>query len=480
MVIELITIPLIAVALMVLIKDERLEFITSTSAIFTLPLYLLIILLYRNVPFTDRVIEVVVHGHMEYAFILGIDSFNVVPLITVTTLLPSIYIYSYEYMRHRIKELGEGSIKLYYVLMLINTSGILGVLLAHNIITFMIFYEFLVLTSWALIYFFGYGNRSKVSLTYLAWSLIGSLIILIGLASIYGHIGSFDFINFTSDHILPSWIYYITLIGFGIKMGAIGLHLWLPPAHSEAPTPFSAVLSPIIIGLGGYGVLRILKPFFTCYDFSLILLVWGTASIIYGGLAALVENDIKRLLAYSSISQVGYLLLTLSPCSITLSVIAFSYHYLAHAYAKALLFLAAGALIYSLNNRDIRSLHGLLSRYRLVSIAFISGFLSLTGLPPFAGFNSKLIMASILLKSSMECNYTEVYLITLLALASTILTLLYGIRVIKKVVFGLPLTTSSNDIPVTMKLGLVIIMMLLIITWLVPHIVIGSISMAID
>ncbi len=480
MVVELIAIPLVSAILITLIRDERWGAIISTSAISTLTPYLLIILLYCNVPFTERFIEVSIHGHVEYAFILGIDSLNVVPLITVTTLMPSIYLYSYDYMKHRIRELGEGSIKLYYILMLINTSGILGVLLAHNMITFMSFYEFLVLTSCTLIYFFGYGNRGKISLTYLAWSLIGSLIILIGLASIYGYIGSFDFINFTPSYVLPSWVCYITLIGFGIKMGAVGLHLWLPPAHSEAPTPFSSVLSPIIIGLGGYGILRVLKPFFTCYDFSLILLIWGTASIIYGGLAALIENDIKRLLAYSSISQVGYLLLTLSSCSITLSTIAFSYHYLAHAYAKALLFLAAGALIYSLNNRDIRSIHGLLSKHKLVSIAFISGFLSLAGLPPFAGFNSKLIVASMLLKSSIEYGYVEIHLMTLFALASTILTLLYGIRAVRRIVFGPPLTTFSDDIPIAMKLSLIIIMMLLIITSLVPHVVIGSISLAMD
>jgi len=471
MVVELILIPTITAFIVFNVRNDRLIHYLSTSSILLTLTYLLTILLFRDLPVVENYIEVSVHEHIEYSFSLHIDNVNVVLLITALTLLPSIYLYSVAYMRHRVEEVGT-PLNLYYGLLLLNTAGIVGVLLSYNIITFVIFYELLVLTSWALVYFYGYGNRVNISLTYLVWSLIASLLIIIGLVSIYVHLDTLSF-NLCLTRDIPLWTYYILLIGFAIKMGLAGVHLWLPLTHAEAPTPFSAVLSPLIIGLGGYGVLRILKPLIPTNEFLMIILIWGIASIVYGGIGALIEDDVKRILAYSSISHMGYLTLALSVHDYILSNAAFSYHYLAHAYSKALLFLASGILIYTLNIRNIKLVSGVLRTCRLCGIAFIVGFLSLAGLPPFAGFISKLIIISTILRSATYLG-TEFYVLSIIASITMIFSLAYGVRVIKYVVFGTPKPEVSEvKLPLTMSLSIIIIIVLLVVTWLTPHIILG-------
>ncbi len=469
-VVELVVIPVVTAVAVFNIRNDRLAYVASTASAVTTLAYLISTYLFKRLPIVENYIEVAIGGHLEYSFSLGIDGLNVLVLITVLTLLPSIYLYSYEYMKHRVEELGKTLLNLFYGLMLLNTSGIIGVVVSYNVVTFIVFYELVVLTSWALIYFYGYGNRVSVSFTYLAWSLIGSLFIIVGLSSIYVYAGTFQF-NVLDTAVLPPWIYYILLIGFGIKMGLFGMHFWLPPAHAEAPTPFSAVLSPLIIGIGGYGVLRFIGPVVNYYELSVIILVLGLASIIYGGLGALLEVDIKRILAYSSISHMGYLALTLSMQDPVFNVMAFSYHYLAHAYAKAILFLSSGILIYSLNIRNIRLVSGILHKYRLCGLGFIVGFLSLAGLPPFAGFISKLLIILTVLKTAPEMP-TEFYVLSIAALISMMFTIAYGIRVIKNVVFGSlkPEDIVSIELPLSMRFSLIIIIVMLVITWLIPHI----------
>ncbi len=470
MVLELVLIPMATAVVVFNVRNDRLAHALSTASVSVTAIYLILISLFKTLPMVENYIEVSVRDHLEYSFSLGIDGFNILILITALTLFPSIYIYSYEYMKHRASELGDASLNLFYGLLLLNSSGIVGVIISYNIIAFVIFYELIVLTSWALIYLYGYGNRASVSFTYLMWSLAGSLLIIIGLSSIYIYVGSFQFTEL-SGKTLPSWVYYILMVGFAVKMGLFGLHLWLPPAHAEAPTPFSAILSPLIVGIGGYGMLRILGPMASSSELSLPLLIWGLASIIYGGLGALLEADIKRILAYSSISHMGYLALALSVQDPLLSTMAYSYHYLSHAYAKALLFLSSGIIIYSLNIRNINLVSGILRKYKLCGVGFIVGFLSLAGLPPFAGFISKLLIISAVLKSAAEAS-AEFYALSLTALISMLLTVAYGLRVVKKVVFGplKPTNVCFVDVPLHMRLGLIIIIVLLIITWLAPHV----------
>ncbi|MEM2376106.1 MAG: complex I subunit 5 family protein [Sulfolobales archaeon] len=471
--IELIVVPATVAAIVFNIRNDRVAYILSTSSLGFSVIYLILILLFRNLPIVENYVEVVIHGHLEYSFSLGIDYLNIIILIAALTLLPLIYLYSYNYMIHRVEELGGIPLNLFYGLLLLNTSGIVGVIISYNMIAFIIFYELIVLTSWGLIYFYGYGNRVSISFTYLVWSLIGSLIIFIGLSTVYVYVGSFQFSTLTSSSI-PPWVSYVLLIGFGIKMGLFGVHLWLPLVHAEAPTPFSAILSPLIVGLGGYGVLRILGSLIESYEFALAVLIWGLSSIVYGGLGALLEDDIKRILAYSTISHMGYLALALSVQDPLYSSMAFSYHYLSHAYAKALLFLSSGVLVYSLGIRDINLIGGILRRCRLCGIGFIVGFFSLAGLPPFAGFVSKFLIISSVLRTAAEASI-EFYILSLAAITSMIFTIAYGLRIIKNVVFGSlkPADIGYVELPKSMNATLILIIVLLVITWFIPHILLN-------
>jgi len=179
-----------------------------------------------------------------------------------------------------------------------------------------------------------------------------------------------------------------------VKAAALGFHLWLPYAHAEAPTPISALLSPLLIGIGPYVIFRFLYPLFPAQfsDARLLLAVWGALTIVYGGLNALFEKDFKRFLAYSSISQMGYLIISVAAGNIY-GFIGLILHYIAHAFGKAILFASAGSVIYHENGlRDMRQMGGMLKTLPMTGNTALLGFFAITGMPPTIGFWSELFI----------------------------------------------------------------------------------------
>ena len=468
-ILPIIAIPLVASVTVFCIHGRGKVPVVSSTAILLTAVYVLSIVITRRLPIVENYAEITLHERGEPLFSLAIDRLNAVLLLTAVLLFIPISVYSHTYIKHRAEELGA-SLNIYYGLLLLNVAGILGWALAYNIILFLIFLEITMLTSFGIILLYGYGNRMRVAFTYLVWSLVGSTLVIIGAGGVYAHLHALSFdLHPLSEP--PLWIPYVMLIGFAIKMGAAGVHMWLPLAHAEAPSPFSAVLSPLIIGMAGYGILRIVKPLTTSSTFLLVVLLWAIASIVYGGLGALVENDVKRILAYSSISHMGYLLLAITIQNEELATTAYSYNYLAHAYGKALLFLCAGILVHFLGTRDMRVVSGVLSMNRLCGIAFILGFLCLMGLPPTAGFMSKLILIVSALESSSKLG-THFTILAIVAAISTLISVAYSIRVIRHLVLGSQKPESRGiKLPLDMKLSLILIMILMIIFWAFPNII---------
>ena len=204
---------------------------------------------------------------------------------------------------------------LYFGLYLSFSMGMLGTVLATNLIEFYVFFELMLVPSFFLLAFYGYGARKRIALMFFFWTHAGAVILLLGLLAMGFFAGGFDYdtVRANASRIPAQWlgiIIFSLVIGLGVKLAAFMLHIWLPYAHAEAPTPISALLSPAMIGIGAYGLLRLwLELLAGDYSqYSIYIYLWGLATMIYGGAMAMMQDDIKKVLAYSSVSQMGYIL----------------------------------------------------------------------------------------------------------------------------------------------------------------------------
>tara|TARA_B100000315_G_C14580061_1_gene590001 strand:+ start:1894 stop:3456 length:1563 start_codon:yes stop_codon:yes gene_type:complete len=379
-------------------------------------------------------------------------------------------IYSIPYMRHRIDEevhsLNDSAKRdaaaskhgLYNALFLIYAAGMLGTVLATNLIQFYIFFELMLIPSYFLIAEFGYGDRAKISLMYFLWTHVGALLVLAGilatgfLSASYGNTPlSFDMISVTTDGAIVNNISsgsvpieiirvvtVVMTIGLFVKLAAFGLHIWLPYAHAEAPTPISALLSPAMIGIGAYAFIRIILYILPSgYEYVVLgVSVWGLITMIYGGMMALVQDDVKRLLAYSSVSQMGYIIFGIA-AAYYIGVSGSIFQYVSHGTGKAILFMSAGAIIMQTGGiRSISQMGGLSKKMPLTAIAALIGFLAIIGVPPLNGFHSEWMIFFGSFAGALQEGNTIKLIITGIALAGTPLTAGYALWTMRRIFFG--------------------------------------------
>src|SRR2546426_3292469 len=241
---------------------------------------------------------------------------------------------------------------LYYALYSLYALGMIGTVLSTNLIQFYAFFEIMLVPSFFLIAEWGYGEREKISLMYFFWTHVGALVLLVGIlvTAYLSGVTDMDVVRvfFSSNpNVVPSivrlGVVAAMCFGFFVKMAQFGLHIWLPNAHAEAPTPISALLSPAMIGIGGYATVRIVMTIYPDMFFALSAFFagWALVTMIYGGAMALVQDDIKRLLAYSSVSQMGYILFGLASFT-QIGIAGSMFQYVSHGTAKGILFIVAG------------------------------------------------------------------------------------------------------------------------------------------
>src|SRR6476659_9893897 len=257
---------------------------------------------------------------------------------------------------------------IYFGLFLAFSMGMLGTVLATNLIEFYVFFELMLVPSFFLLAFYGYGERKRIALMFFFWTHAGAVVLLLGLLAMGFFAGGFDYdtVRQNVNKIPDQWLILIVfalVIGLGVKLAAFLLHIWLPYAHSEAPTPVSALLSPAMIGIGAYALLRLwLELLVGNYSqYSIDINLWGLATMIYGGAMAMMQDDIKRVLAYSSISQMGYILFGIGSES-TLGITGATLMYVSHGLGKAILFMMAGSIILQTGTRSMSKLGGLAGR----------------------------------------------------------------------------------------------------------------------
>ncbi len=307
-------------------------------------------------------------------------------MLVITTLISLlVHIFSIRYMQK------EKGLHRYYSLLSLFTASMSGLVIANNYLGVFMFFELVGLCSYLLINF-NYRNPNAVNAARKAFiiTIFGDVLFLTGILLIFSEFGTFDFsvVHNSLDNLNPDLITIIALLVF---FGAIGksaqfpLHTWLPDAM-EAPTTVSALLhSATMVAAGAYLIIRT-YPLFMGSNIALLFISFiGAVSAIIAATMALVENDTKRILAYSTISQYGYIVLALGVGGIAGGI----FHLMNHAFFKSLLFLAVGSMAYSIGSNDILRIGNSSKRINLIVILFLIGALANIGIPPFSGFFSK-------------------------------------------------------------------------------------------
>src|SRR5208283_1418172 len=404
------------------------------------------------------------------------DGLSIPILFTITLLCTLLSIYSSVYMRHTIED--KKQFGMFYALYLLYSIGMMGAVLATNLIEFYLFFELMLIPSYFLIAKWGSGDRDRISFMYFMWTHIGALAFLAGILSIGYLTGSFDLGSIITGAIpenLRLWIVVLMVTGLLVKMAAFGLHIWLPHAHAEAPTPISALLSPAMIGIGGYAIVRIVMSILPSafLEVSTALTVWAVVTMFYGGAMALVQDDIKRLLAYSSISQMGYILLGIASFQ-TLGVSGAMFQYVTHGLGKGILFMIAGAIMIQTGGlRSIQKMGGLAARMPITATAALIGFLTITGIPPTTGFISEFLIFAGSFNGAFQANSMLRIALSFLAVVSTALTAGYSLWAVRRIFFG-KLPTELVDIkeaPLTMTIPVLVLSAISIIIGIFPDIV---------
>lgn len=369
------------------------------------------------------------------------DGLSIPILFTISLLCTLMSIYSMPYMQHIIGD-DKRQFGLYYALLLLYSVGMMGAVLATNLIEFYLFFELMLIPSYFLIAKWGYGDRDRISFMYFMWTHIGALAFLAGILSVGYLTGlTFDLAKIASSTLpanLRIWIVGLMVVGLLVKMAALGLHIWLPHAHAEAPTPISALLSPAMIGIGGYAIVRIVMTILPTafFQISLMLSIWAVVTMFYGGAMALIQDDIKRLLAYSSVSQMGYILLGISSFQV-LGVSGSMFQYVTHGLGKGILFMVAGAIILQAHGlRSIGKMGGLASRMPITAAAALIGFLTIMGIPPTTGFISEFLIFAGSFNEAFALNSLLRVGLAFLGVVSTALTAGYSLWAVKRIFFG--------------------------------------------
>ena len=369
---------------------------------------------------------------------LRLDALTSLMLLAINGVGFAVTIYSVDYMRRYTDK------PRYYALFLLLITGMNGVVLTGDLFNLYVFMEVAAIASYALVAF-GCGRQElEAAFKYAVLGTIASVFILIGIAMVYGETGTLNMAHLASrvsatGMVAPlSFAVALFLCGFGLKAAVVPFHAWLPDAHPAAPAPVSAMLSGVLIkAIGIYVVARLIFNVFGADEILLQVLRWlGGVSMVVGGLLAVGQSDIKRLFAYSSINQVGYIVLGLG-LGTPLGVVGALYHLMNHSLFKSLLFLNAGTIEYATGSRDLERLGGLGQRIPVAGATSLVASMSIAGIPPLNGFWSKLIIV-------LACVEVGSYGFAATAVVMSIVTLAYQLKVQRHAFFGAPTSEPAR------------------------------------
>lgn len=372
---------------------------------------------------------------------LGMDGLSL-PLVCVNSALGLVAVYSSADTIHRPR--------LYYALLLIISSAVAGAFLAQNLLLFFLFYELELIPLYLLIAIWGGAQRGYAATKFLIYTALSGVLILsafLGLVWLSGA-SSFDYSSSLAQGLpLAQQVPLLgaLIVGFGIKVPIFPFHTWLPDAHVEASTPVSVLLAGVLLKLGTYGLVRFCLGLFPTAWLELApwLAGWAVVSVLYGSLAAIAQTDMKKMVAYSSVGHMGYILLACAAAS-PLSVVGTVFQMVSHGLISALMFLLVGVVYKKTGTRDLTILRGLLSPERglpLIGSLMVLGAMASAGIPGMVGFISEFFV----FRGSFVVFAPQ----TLLCMIGSGLTAVYFLLLVNRAFFGrLTITAEPPDPPI--------------------------------
>jgi NADH-quinone oxidoreductase subunit M len=361
-------------------------------------------------------------GPLKYK--LGVDGISMLFVILTTFLMPLCILASWEAIQDRVKE--------YMIAFLALETLMLGVFCALDLVLFYLFFEGGLIPMFLIIGVWGGERRVYASFKFFLYTLLGSVLMLLAMMAMYWHAGTTDIPTLMSTQFprnMQWWLWLAFFASFAVKMPMWPVHTWLPDAHVEAPTAGSVVLAAILLKFGGYGFLRFSVPMFPLASHELAPFVFTLSimAIIYTSLVALAQEDVKKLIAYSSVAHMGF---------VTMGIFTFTaqgidgaiFQMLSHGLVSAALFLCVGVIYDRMHTREIEAYGGLVHRMPIYAFCFMVFTLANLGLPGTSGFIGEFLS----LLAAFKINTSVAFLAT----TGTILSAAYGLYLYRRIIFG--------------------------------------------
>jgi proton-translocating NADH-quinone oxidoreductase chain N len=381
-------------------------------------------------------------------------------LIALAGFLVSIYALSY---------IKEGPKEKYHILYLLLLTGATGVVLTGDMFNLFVFFEILCISSYALVAYFGNKAGIESSIKYLIQGSVGSSFLLLGIGLLYGQLGTLNMADIANQiHSISSPSIFVPMMfiitGLGIEAAIFPLNAWLPDAHSSAPSSISAILSGIAIEVGLYAVIRVIFTIFNASSFLMFFVFLGVLTLLIGEMSAFSQKNIKRMLAYSSIGQIGLIIFAVS-LNTQFGVSAGLFQMISHTLGKGLLFLSVGFLIYKTGSMEISSFEGIGKKMPFTSLLFTIGAFSIVGLPPFAGFASKFMI----IRAALSTGQLLFTILIGVILVGTVIEGAYFFKVIQSIYFkGNTDIIKSDEAPLIALIPMFIFALLIIFIGVYP------------
>lgn len=395
-----------------------------------------------------------------------IDALSIFMSGTIAFLGLLVIVYSSKYMEK------EGRLTEFYTLVLLMMAGMTGIVMAGDFFTLFVFWEIMGLSSYVLVAFLkSRWGPVEAGFKYLLMSASASAFLLLTMSLLYGMTGTLNFAYLASSLKGSTEVAWMTLIlslliiGFGVKSAIVPLHTWLPDAHPEAPSPISALLSGIVIETGLYGLTRLLFLLFEPDLFKVAIASLAVVTMSLANIWAVLQKDIKRLLAYSSIAQIGYMLIGISTGT-AFGVMGTFLHIFNHSIMKGLAFLSAGSIVHNAGTRDIQRLRGVGKKMPYTTFALFIALLGLGGVPATNGFISKFILFGSAIGAGMP-------LLAVVGVLNSAFSMAYYLRVMKTLVSKPEKEVPDvGEAPLIMVVVTSIMAAIILITGLFPNMII--------